>query len=155
MNDVVTNIIGITMMALGEKYLGLPTAMGRSTEETFEHIYGKIRGLLNGWGEKLLSCAAKETLIKAVTVAIPTYSLICFILSPMICKKIVLTISNYWWSSKLDKEAYTSEVGWNWQGPKTSRGIRFRDLRLFDQAMLGKHRWRLRASPRVFLNFTL
>jgi hypothetical protein len=38
MNDVVTSITGITMVALGEKYLGLPTAVGRSTEENFEHI---------------------------------------------------------------------------------------------------------------------
>lgn len=46
-DDMVTDIDeyhGITTVALGEKYLALPAAMGRSTEENFEHIK------LNGWG---------------------------------------------------------------------------------------------------------
>jgi hypothetical protein len=58
--------LGIHTEAIGEKYLGLPTTIGISSNEAFEAIPGKIRGLMNGWGEKLLSCAARETLIKAV-----------------------------------------------------------------------------------------
>jgi hypothetical protein len=32
--------------ALSEKYLGLPTAVGRSTKEAFEHIPSRIRSIM-------------------------------------------------------------------------------------------------------------
>jgi hypothetical protein len=81
--------------ALGEKYLGLPTTVGRSSKEAFEPIPSKIRSLMNGWGEKLLSCAAREILIKVVAQSIPTYSMSCFLLGPNTCRKIISAISNY------------------------------------------------------------
>jgi hypothetical protein len=51
-------IMNIQTEALGDKYLRLPIAVGRSTKEVFEPIPTKIRGLVNGWGEKMLSGAA-------------------------------------------------------------------------------------------------
>jgi hypothetical protein len=71
----------ITTEALGEKYLGLPTAVGHSTTEAFELIPAKIRGLVGGWSEKCLSSAAKEVLIKSVAQAVATYPMSCFMLS--------------------------------------------------------------------------
>jgi hypothetical protein len=110
--------------------MGLPTAVGKSSKEAFEPIPGKIRGLMNGCGEKLLSCAARETLIKAVAQSIPTYSMSCFLLAPNTCKRITLAISNYWWGSAVD-----------------SRGMRFKDIKNFNLAMLGKQGWRLMTNP--------
>lgn len=66
-------ITEIMTKALCEKYLGPPTAVGRSTKEVFEHIPSRIRGLMGGWSEKLLSGASKETLIKSIVQAMPTY----------------------------------------------------------------------------------
>jgi hypothetical protein len=94
----VKQITGIHTEALCEKYLGLPTAVGRSTKEAFECIPSRIRGIMGGWSEKLLSGAAKETLIKSVAEAVPTYSMSCFLLALDTCKKITSAISNYWWS---------------------------------------------------------
>jgi hypothetical protein len=65
--EEVRQITGISTEALGEKYLELPITVGRRTKEAFEPIPGKIRGLMGGWSEKILSCAARETLIKYVT----------------------------------------------------------------------------------------
>jgi hypothetical protein len=92
----VKQTMGIDNETLGEKYLGLPTAVGRSTKEAFEPSPGKIWGLMGGRSEKLLSCAARETLIKSIAHAIPTYSMTCFLLAPDTCKKITSTVSNYW-----------------------------------------------------------
>jgi hypothetical protein len=64
--DIVKQSLGIHTEALGEKYLGLPASVGRSSKDAFEPILGKICGLMNGWSERLLSCAARETLIKSV-----------------------------------------------------------------------------------------
>jgi hypothetical protein len=72
---------GIGTEALCEKYLGLPTAVGQSTTEAFEPIPAKIRGLMGGCSEKLLSGAAKEVLIKSVAQATAVYPMNCFLLS--------------------------------------------------------------------------
>ncbi|GJM96164.1 hypothetical protein PR202_ga12977 [Eleusine coracana subsp. coracana] len=95
--EEVKQITGIMTDALCEKYLGLPMAVGRSSKEAFEPIPRKIRGLMGGWSEKQLSYAARETLIKSVAQAIPTYSMSCFLLS-----LITSAISNYWWGSVVD-----------------------------------------------------
>jgi hypothetical protein len=71
MKEEMKNSTGITTEALCEKYLGLPTAVGRNMKEAFEHIPSKIICLMGGWGERLLSCAGRETLIKSVAHAIP------------------------------------------------------------------------------------
>ena len=47
--EVVRNELQIETEALAEKYLGLPTALGRSSKETFEHMPNKIRGLVGAW----------------------------------------------------------------------------------------------------------
>jgi len=143
----VKNATGIQNEALCEKYLGLPTAVGRSTKESFEAIPTKIRGLMNGWGEKQLSCAARETLIKSVAQAIPTYSMSCFVLAPATCQKIKTATSNYWWSNGVDKRG----LHWrNWPDmclPKAEGWMGFRDPKLFNSAMLGKPGWRLMVNP--------
>jgi hypothetical protein len=46
--EEVNHITGISTEALSEKYLGLPTAVGRSTKEAFEPIPDKIRGMMGG-----------------------------------------------------------------------------------------------------------
>jgi hypothetical protein len=42
--DSIKQTLSIVNEALGEKYLGLPTAIRRSMKEAFEPIPGKIRG---------------------------------------------------------------------------------------------------------------
>ncbi|GJN21044.1 hypothetical protein PR202_gb08490 [Eleusine coracana subsp. coracana] len=56
----VKGITGIQTEALCEKYLGLPTALGRSSTQAFETIPGRIMGLVRGWGEKQLKLSHKQ-----------------------------------------------------------------------------------------------
>jgi hypothetical protein len=55
-------ITGIGNEALSEKYLGLLTAVGRSTKEAFEHIPSRIRNIMGGWSEKKNSVGLKRKL---------------------------------------------------------------------------------------------
>ena len=60
LKERVKNVTGIQNEALCEKYLGLPTAVGRSTKESLEAIPTKIRGLMNGWGEATKLCCTRN-----------------------------------------------------------------------------------------------
>ena len=51
--------------ALGEKYLGLPTAVGRVADGTFDFSADRIRSFIHGWGTNNLSYAGREVLLKA------------------------------------------------------------------------------------------
>lgn len=90
--------------ALGEKYLGLPTALGRSTDEQFEHIPTRIKKLVAGWAPKLMNTAGREVLIKSICQAIPTYSMSCFKLSKNMCKRITNIIARYWWGGEAENK---------------------------------------------------
>lgn len=82
-----------------EKYLGLPSSVGRNKKNTFKEIKEKFAKKLAGWKEKLLSQAGKEVLIKAVTQAIPTYSMSYFKIPDSLCEEITSLIRNFWWGN--------------------------------------------------------
>ena len=92
----------IEKAALAERYLGLPTAVGRSSTEAFEYMPARIRGLIGTWSGREASCAGREVLLKSVAQAVPTYSMSCFLLPVETCKKMRSVITNYWWGSSAD-----------------------------------------------------
>jgi hypothetical protein len=87
---------------LAEKYLGLPTAIGRSTKQAFEYMPSKLKGLVGSWTGKEASCVGSEVLIKSKAQAIPTYPMSCFLIPLSTCNKLRSCISNYWWGSSAD-----------------------------------------------------
>jgi hypothetical protein len=82
------NQIGIQCEALSERYLGLPTVVGRSKWGAFKHLTDRSRGKVSGWKGQGLSKAGKEVLVKSVLQAVSTYSMGCFQLSKGQCKEL-------------------------------------------------------------------
>ena len=83
--DEIFNILGPMQHSKHTKYLGLPSFIGRSKTQVFSVLKERIGQKLAGWKGKLLSMGGKEILIKAVTQAIPTYTMSCFQLPQSLC----------------------------------------------------------------------
>jgi hypothetical protein len=71
-----------------DKYLGLPTLVGKSRTQVFASIKDRIWNCLNNWKTNFLTQAGKEILIEAVAQAMPTYCMSVFLLPKTLCKEI-------------------------------------------------------------------
>jgi hypothetical protein len=67
----VNNILKLPPIPVKAKYLGLPLFFSRKKQDSFLEIKDRIFAKISGWKAKLLSQAARTTLIKAVANAIP------------------------------------------------------------------------------------
>lgn len=134
------------------KYLGLPTQVGRSKVQDFNFIMDKVIKKLKGWKERNLSFAGRGVLIKAVAQAIPVFVMSCFLLPQETCDKIERAECQFWWGSKGDNR----KIHWVKKEkvfkPTTDGGLGFRNLRDFNMAMLAKQIWRLYTNQQSLIS---
>ena len=90
-------ILGVQDVHQYEKYLGLPSLVGRDKRESFNYIKGRVWKKLQGWEGKLLSQARHEVLVKSVFQAIPTNAMGCFKLPLGLCNDIEVLVKKFWW----------------------------------------------------------
>ena len=79
-----------------EKYPGLTMVGGKSKVGTFKELQERITKKVMGWKEKTISKSGRETLIKLVAQAIPTYSMSIFKIPRSVCEDINSVLAKYW-----------------------------------------------------------
>ncbi|XP_030479107.1 uncharacterized protein LOC115696342 [Cannabis sativa] len=136
------------------KYLGVPHCVGRVTNSVFHYLLQNVSSRMNTWNDKLFSRVGKETLIKAVVQASPSFAMSCFKIPKSICLKIQSLISKFWWGS-----SQTKKIHWkSWSAISVSKffgGLGFKTLYFHNQALLAKQAWRIWTDPDSLLHSIL
>ena len=104
----IKHVLGVQEILQYEKYLGLPSLVGKGKKSSFNYIKERVWRKLQGWEGKLLSQARREVLIKSVIQAIPTYTMGCFKIPLGLCHDIEAMIKKFWWGQRDDRR----EVHW-------------------------------------------
>ena len=120
--SAIKDLLNVPIIRQYERYLGLPSLIGRNRAESFTQIKERVWQKLKGWKEKLLSQAGREVLIKAVAHAIPAYSMSCFRLPIQLCRELEVMIRRFWWSNNPEQK----KINWvSWKklcDPKCMKG---------------------------------
>lgn len=93
-----------------------------------------------------MSAAAKDVLIKAVAQALPTYIMSVFKLPLLLWDNVTSIIRDFWWGAKGRRR--TAWIAWTeLTKRKNQGGLGFKDLRIFNQALLARQAWRRLENP--------
>ncbi|XP_027095016.2 uncharacterized protein [Coffea arabica] len=152
--EVCSSLGGMAEMKQG-KYLGLPMVIARTKDQIFGFIKENIRRKLQDWRNKFLSNAGKEVLLKAVSMAMPTYAMSDFKLPRKMCKDISSMMANYWWGETNGKNKM-HWVFWRKMSMKRNEGgLGFKDIEAYNKALLGKQIWRIITKPNLLVSKVL
>ncbi|CAL1396661.1 unnamed protein product [Linum trigynum] len=105
----------------------------------------EIKG--ESWKSLTLPHGGKETLLKAVIQAIPTFIISVFLLPASLTKKMDSLLYRFFWLGSIKKKAIPWRKGEVLNDPKSEGGLGFQNFHLFNLSLLAKQCWRLLNEP--------
>ena len=131
-----TDFLAIRQVERHSKYLGVPTLMVHSKKLVFNEMKDQIWKKLQGWKEKLVSCASREVLHKAIVQTVPTYLMSVYKVPVSVIQSIHSAMTRFFWG----QPGAERKIHWkSWEflcNPKYIGGMGFRDLGVFNEALL-------------------
>ena len=109
--STIKDIFQLQVASRHEKYLGLPSMVGRKKTSFFNEIKLRIINKISNWQANFFSSGGKEILIKAVAQAMPAYAMSVFKLPLGLCEDMQRAIAGFWWGKKGRKDLFTGPNG--------------------------------------------
>ncbi|KAL0413234.1 UNVERIFIED_CONTAM: hypothetical protein Sradi_1525100 [Sesamum radiatum] len=100
------DVLGISLVRVFDKYLGLPVVGRRSRGALFRNVRDRVWERVNGWNTKLLSQAGKGVFHKSVLQSIPTYAMSCFQLPNYLLNQLQSVEADFWWHNRGDRRIH-------------------------------------------------
>lgn len=144
----IRSIFGITSSDSHDRYLGLPSLVGRNKSKIFRYISDRVWERINSWSFKFLSRAGKHVLLKSVIQSLPSYSMQVFLIPASICDRVQKTMNSFWWGCPQESNSGIRWSSWDKMCiSKGSGGLGFRKLREFNLSLLAKRGWEIITNP--------
>ena len=130
-------ILGCKTVQLPMTYLGLPLGAKFKSKSIWDPILEKMERKLAGWQRMYLSKGGRVTLIKSTLSSLPTYFLSLFPMPSSVALHIDKIQRDFLWDGMGEGKKFHLV---NWSQicqPLKLGGLGFKNLRLFNQALLG------------------
>lgn len=146
--EAVCETLGVLEQTVRGKYLGLPGYVGRRKREILGFVREKVRNRILHWGNRFLSRAGREVLLKTVLQSVPNYAMNVFLMPKGLSEEIEKLMNSFWWGCEGGRKG---GIRWStWVDlciPKKFGGMGFRRVRAMNLAMLGKQGWKMLTQP--------
>jgi hypothetical protein len=140
--EALADILGCKTATFPMKYLGLPLGAHFKAQSIWDPIVEKLDRRLAGWKRMYLSKGGRLILIKSTLSNLPTYYLSLFPIPASVAKRIEKIQRNFLWGNS-EEVINFHLVRWDHIcTPYSNGGLNIRNLRRFNEALLGKWLWR-------------
>jgi hypothetical protein len=140
--DELADIMGCGVSSLPLKYFGLPLGAPFKAKSIWDDVVGKIERRLASWKRMYLSKGCRVTLIKSILSNQPTYFLPLFPIPSSVASRIEKMHRDFLWGDLGEKFKFHLVSLSTVCSSISKGGLGIRNLRIFNQALLGKWLWR-------------